>query len=243
MRIWLHHCLGNEEGWNAWSLDYLGFATWAPTRDEVLRRVPIKFVEYQEWLRQHQHVVQPTTQLLTNEYLAEQIIIVEEVSGDEIVFTHDLGNASRSEIMLCSRLLDYSRNDLLDTVAGLPDSVLDWDPPYRQFASWARWRTIRQILQHIAVTEIAYYLPAIGYTGITAFDYGTDWLQQLAVTRAETKQFLHQLADAEDRARVTIGEEIWSVRKVLRRLVRHELLHLKSIKRILHDFNYNPQFQ
>lgn len=84
MRIWLHHCLGNEEGWNAWSLDYLGFATWAPTRDEVLRRVPIKFVEYQEWLRQHQHVVQPTTQLLTNEYLAEQIIIVKRYLGTRL---------------------------------------------------------------------------------------------------------------------------------------------------------------
>ena len=50
MRIWLHKWEGNAWGWSAWSLDDLGFATWAPSRTGVLDRVPRKFEEHGEWL-------------------------------------------------------------------------------------------------------------------------------------------------------------------------------------------------
>ena len=47
-------------------------------------------------------------------------------------------------------------------------------------------------------------------------------------------QFLTELQGEPDRARLSLAAgEAWSVRKVLRRLVRHELLHWKSIQRIL----------
>jgi len=59
----------------------------------------------------------------------------------------------------------------------------------------------------------------------------------LPAHREETVTFLRKLATSPDRARVNFGEgEAWSVRKVLRRLVWHELLHLKSIRRIGRDF-------
>lgn len=230
MRVWLHKWEGNESGWSAWCLDYLGFATWASSRDEVLRRIPGKFDEYRQWLKQHGSVIADTD--------AKEIMIIEEVSGNEVAFKHDLDSAQPVEISRCLALLQYSRQDLLASVRDLPDAVLDWNPPYRQFAEWAWWHTIRQILKHLAVTEIGYYLPKIGYTGPGATELvGDDWRQELLLSRRETERFLATLSADRDAARVTRADEVWSVRKVLRRVVWHEVLHWKSIERIIRAYD------
>lgn len=232
MRVWLQEVQwsGNDWGWEAWSLDHIGFATWAPTRGEVILRIPGKFEEYQQWLTRHGSV--------TIETAPNSVIIVEEISGDEVAFEHDLVPAEREEIFGCLKLLSFSRRDLLAAVTGLSESLLDWDPPYRHFAEWAGWRTIRQIVKHVAMCEVDYYLPAVGYSGSgKASLFNVDWREQLLSSRRETERFLVQLADSYDRARITSSKEVWSVRKVLRRLVRHELLHWKSIKRIVQDYD------
>ncbi|HHY33964.1 MAG TPA: hypothetical protein GX515_13270 [Firmicutes bacterium] len=97
MRVWLHECGGNEWGCNAWGLDHTGLATWVPTRDEVLLRVPGKFDEYQRWLARHGcNVV---------EAAPGDVTVVEEVSGNEVLFEHDLVPATSDEISECLRLL------------------------------------------------------------------------------------------------------------------------------------------
>jgi hypothetical protein len=104
---------------------------------------------------------------------------------------HDGEPATPQEIDLAIELLAASRRDLLATLDGATDALLDWNPPYRRFASWADWRTIRATLAHVANGETHYYTRSIGF-----------------------------------------GEEHWSVRKALRRMVSHEILHGKSIRRI-----------
>lgn len=155
-----------------------------------------------------------------------------------MAFEHDLAPAGTEEISRCLEVLRFSRQDLLDAVEGLPDPLLDWDPPYRQFEEWAWWRTIRQILKHVALTETGYYLPAIGYPGPSPSRVQNgDWKELLSYSRRETERYLVEVAASSDRARVTEAEEVWSVRKVLRRLVWHELLHWKSIKRIVKAYH------
>ncbi len=229
MRIWLHEWKGNEWGWSAWSLAHIGFATWAPTRDEVLGRAPGKLAEYLQWLTRHGSDI--------TEAVSTETIVVEEISGNEVAFVHDLAPAAPEEIARCQRFLEFSRQDVLDAVKDLPDALLDWDPPYQHYAEWARWRSIRQILTHIAATEVGYYLPVIGYSRSGPSELaGKHWREQLSYSRRETEQFLAELADSRDRARVTKADEVWSVRKVLRRLVWHDLLHWKSIKRIVREY-------
>jgi hypothetical protein len=230
MRVWLHEWTGDEWGWNAWSLDHLGFATWAPSRSEVLNRVPGKLMEYREWLVRH-GMQAPDVDM-------DKITIVEEISGNEVAFAYDLAPAAPDEITHCLELLKCSRQDLIEAVKDLPAAVLDWDPPYRWFPEWARWRTIRQILEHVASTEVGYYLPKVGYSGLTPNNLaGIPWSEQLRLSRAETEQFLVALSAVDDRERIAKNDAVWSVRKVLRRLVRHELLHWKSIRRIIRDYN------
>jgi hypothetical protein len=228
MRVWLHQSSGNETGWNAWCLDLLGFATWGPSEGDVLRRVPGKLDEHLKWLLRHE--VQHGDSSGGTE-------VVERVRGDEVLFGPDREPCSTAEIDLAIELLSASRSDLLATVSSLPQAALDWDPPYRAFADWASWRTIRQILVHIANTETHYYLRSIGYEPRRrpATPKG-GWEEPLRQHRDETVLFLRKLRHDPDRARVSLGEEQWSVRKVVRRLVRHELLHWKSIRRIGQEY-------
>jgi len=85
-------------------------------------------------------------------------------------------------------------------------------------------------LEHIARTEIGYYLPWIGYSQEGLLDEGEELLHR---SRAATLRFLERLESESDRLRfVERGGEAWSVRKVSRRLVWHERIHTKSIQRL-----------
>ncbi|MFQ5845536.1 MAG: hypothetical protein ACE5JG_11180, partial [Planctomycetota bacterium] len=68
-----------------------------------------------------------------------------------------------------------------------------------------------------------------------------DWRRFLPRSRDQTVAFLHSLKKGPDLARVGgAGGEPWSIRKVLRRLVRHELLHCKSVQRIVSAWRSPP---
>lgn len=230
--IWLHERTGNETGWLAWSLEHLGFATWAPTRAAVVARAPGKLREYVTWSSANGIPAAAATLPPV-----DVVTVVEHVAGDEIAFAHDRLPAASAEIRRCLALLRATRNDLLRAVDGLPDELLDFDPRYRRFAPWARWRTIREVMTHIAATEVGYYLPLIGYAGPAHDPLAAEpWRELLERGRAETVAFLETLVGSDDRLRLTDGaDETWSVRKVLRRLVWHERLHAKSIGRIVSE--------
>ncbi len=223
----------------AWDLRRLGFATWAPTRDAVIARVPERLLAYHAWLAGHGLDAGSDAGGFPPAAASAgagsgPVTIVETVSGNEVLFDHDRHPAAPAEIEHCLRLLSCSRSDLLATVAPMPDALLDWDPPYRNFLAWARWRTIRQVLGHIASTEVGYYLPSVGYYSADVGELSDlPWPEQLRRSRAQTVRFLEGLLeDGEDRLRLYEADEAWSVRKVLRRLVWHELAHLKSVRRI-----------
>jgi len=229
MRVWLQEMTGNETGWMAWCLDVHGFATWSSSEAQVLGKVPNKLMEHQVWLAKH-GLVSPKVE--------GDVRVVERVRGNEVLFSWDYAPCEAGEIDRTLGLLSASRDDLVQTVGGLPARALDWDPPYRSFADWATWRNVRAILAHIANCETHYYLPAINHeSSLPPASSGGDWMQFLPAHREETVTYLRKLATSPDRARVDFGEgDAWSVRKVLRRLVWHELLHLMSIRRIGRDF-------
>ena len=153
------------------------------------------------------------------------------------MFSRDAEPCGINELDLAIQLLSASREDLLATVSSLPSDALDWDPPYRSFADWATWRTVRAILAHVANTETHYYLRSIGHEPRSApAEAEGDWEKFLPQHRRETIRFLEGIRGAADGARVSRDGEEWSLRKVLRRLVRHELLHWKSIRRIDREY-------
>jgi hypothetical protein len=233
LRVWLHEGHDGEAGCEAWALDVLGFASWARSHEEVLAKLPGKLDEHARWCVRHGLPSPPV-----DAGRAGALEVVAHEKGDEILFEPDREPAAPEEIDLAIRLLAASRRDLLAALDGASDALLDWDPPYRRFASWADWRTIRATLAHVANGETHYYTRSIGFAcsskPATPHD---DWRVFLPRSRAEAVAFLGRVAASADRARVGSpdlgsGAEPWSVRKALRRMVRHEILHGKSIRRI-----------
>ena len=233
LRVWLHEGQDEEPGVEAWALEILGFATWAPSQAQVIAQLPAKLTEHLAWLRRHGH---------DGPGAPSNIDVVELVKGNEILFRPDREPATPAEIDRTICLLGCSRKDLLAELEDASDDLLEWDPPYQQFALWANWRTIRATLAHIANGETHYYLRNIGYrTPSAPATLEHDWRLFLRRSREEVVRFLEELESSPDLGRVSTSDhgfetEQWSVRKVLRRIVRHELLHWKSIRRIRHGY-------
>ena len=240
MQVWLVSGSDAEPGVQAWSLDHLGFATWGLTKKEVLERVPRKLDAHLQWVAEHQ--------LPSREVQDQRVEVVEEISGHEPLFGHDRKPATVGEIDLAMALLRASHSDLIGLLSNVLDAFLSWEPPYRRFADWADWRTVATTLAHMANAESHYYLAMIGYEAqrdtVTPED---DWQGYLPAVRSDTLESLALLRSSADRARVQThvrrgrrapdGEvEDWSVRKALRRIVSHDLLHTRSIQRIRREW-------
>lgn len=228
--IWILDGHDGEPGVEAWALAHLGFATWAPSRTELLAQLPAKFEAYCAW-RRRLGVSVPTP---------GEIEVVDDVHGNEFLFEPDRSSAEVEEIDLAIELLAASRKDLLEAIGAAPAQALDREPSYRRFAPWADWRTIRANLAHIANSEVHYYAANIDHQPeLPPAAPDGDWREFLPALRAEAIDFMRTLRTSSDRTRIRqrhFGEvEEWSVRKALRRMVRHELQHLSSIRRILAD--------
>jgi len=231
VRIWLHEGHDGEPGVEALGLDHLGFATWAESEDELRAKLPAKFAAYCNWRARHQLAVAAIDDA--------GLEVAGRLAGNEILFPPDREPAHPTEIELAIALLAASRADLMTLLEAAPDAALDWDPPYRRFAPWADWRSVRAILAHVANGETHYYLRNVGHEPVSSpADPRGDWRDFLPRSRSEAIGFLETMKRASDRSRIGrvdfgFGEEWWSLRKALRRMVSHELTHAKSIARIL----------
>ncbi|MCL6600319.1 MAG: DinB family protein [Alicyclobacillus macrosporangiidus] len=130
------------------------------------------------------------------------------------------------------KLLSFSRQDLLRLIDGVSDDVLDARLTQGK-------RTIREIVDHIAIAEWWYTtrLAADPSRARPWSEYGADVLSRLNEIR---NMFLHEfvpmLRRMSDRERQQVFEhrgERWTAKKVLRRAVWHELLHLKQLYRLV----------
>ena len=137
--------------------------------------------------------------------------------SDGHTFQPDYNPLMRNEAEQLIRWLEVSRDELLETVAALPEGALDWKPNPNIYS-------IREILTHIANSDW-WYVQRLR-------DWPEDMLERLAATRALLEDSLRHLPDAE-RGRVTrhYGED-WTPRKVARRSLEHEREHLAQIREI-----------
>ena len=230
----LHAGHDGESGVEAWAPDRLGFATWAADEAGVLAKLPERVREHTAWLARHGLPV-PTA--------PTGFEIVEHARGDEILFAADRRPAEPGEIDEAIAHLAATRAELIAVLDGASDALLDWDPPYAQFVPWADWRTIRANVAHVANGETHYYLKSVGHTPRLPPVAATagDWRSAIARIRVEAISFLEGLRNADDllrEARIDhgYGAEEWTLRKALRRMVRHEHVHTKSIRRIRRAF-------
>jgi predicted RNase H-like HicB family nuclease len=217
-------------GTGAFAPDYPGCWVFGRTPERALEKEQLIVREWFSWLRRHgEQVPEPgEIELEVAEMLRVDYNPV-EAGKPEPLFWSEIQPITPADLVRTLQLIRYSRADLLELVQGLDEGTLDWQPPGEP-------RTIRNCLQHIAYGE-PWYLSRLGIE--LPGEYPEDVFELLEYTRRIVVECLSDFPKekmagifqpAEDPSPVC---NLWTARKVLRRLVDHERLHTRYIERIL----------
>ena len=201
------------------------------TQQSALKRVRLAIFEWPEWLSSHGEAVPgigndgeaEITEMLRVDYNPA------EARKPEPLFWSEVAPVTREDIDWTICLMGHSRSDLMATIGEIGEDRLDWEPPGEP-------RTIRDCLMHIAHVEQWY---------ITRLN--TDWPDELPASPVEflgdsrrwaVERLNHLPASRmggvfQPRKHRSPVCNLWTARKVLRRLVDHERLHTKYIQRVL----------
>jgi predicted RNase H-like HicB family nuclease len=204
------------------------------TPERALEKAKIAIKEWFRWLERHGEKVPDEAREFDVE--VGEILRVGynpvEAGKPEPLFWSEVPPVNKRDIARTIRLLGYSRSDLLKLVSGISDEVLDWQPPGKP-------RTIRNTLKHIGFVEW-WYITRLDVELPTRLP--KDVFELLSHTRKMVVDYLRNFP-REKRSGVfqpkrDVGRKakicnLWTARKVLRRLVDHERLHTKYIENVL----------
>ncbi|HUF33934.1 MAG TPA: DinB family protein [Acidimicrobiales bacterium] len=160
---------------------------------------------------------------------------------DEGAFDFERAPATAAERQRTLELYRWAREDLVRLLETATDTELDWVDDSRRLPDWAWWHTARQMAWHCAITESCYYLASVGVSRPPPFAELTTplpapstatLLDLLAVSQAHVERSIEHLPS--DLVVVT-NDEVWTTRKVLRRLAGHERAENDVTAALLHN--------
>ncbi|MFQ5837301.1 MAG: DinB family protein [Thermoplasmata archaeon] len=224
----------------------------APTLQEALQKAPSKVRGYLTWLQEHGEDV-------SRDWWDAPIEECEVVRGDWPVnlgdsvalFECDRGPMAEEEIQRNLRWMTYSWKDFLELLGHVPEDAWDWKPPGQR-------RSIRRIVHHVALVMV-WYVMKLRRKGV---DPPFHWPRGLSMWRAAREvekgdlspnrltelreacaHRLRNLRPQEMEGRVTYHRpggwtkrtepEAWTARKVFRRFLWHERLHMRTMVKML----------
>ncbi len=219
----------------AWVLGHPGAFADGPSPEAVLDILPAALENYIAWI--NQNTDQPWLALGDVEFLIEETWEVYSINEDyELVedgyevnawFLHDWKPLTEEDIQRGLLILQWSRELLMQIVAGLDAEMLDLHAPAE------RW-SIRGILSHVGGAEW-WYLNRLGLGGPRE-ELPGEVFERMQVSR----QMLQELLPGWEGLNKVVGidGEFWSPRKVLRRAVWHELDHANHILRLREESGF-----
>jgi predicted RNase H-like HicB family nuclease len=207
---------GTDGTYLAWVNDLPGCAVRGSSRADVLERLPAAIAEFLAWTG-------------TGDIPRVEIRVVDEVESaieadedTEVLVSSDRRPLTEEGWAETERCLARSRAELIALLERLTDDELAGKREGSE-------RSLREEIEHVAFVELMYAVWTFdrqSRQGLTEF---------LAWTRDVARERLSALARA-SAADLTWAEwggaprpEPWTARKAARRLVWHELLHLRSI--------------
>jgi predicted RNase H-like HicB family nuclease len=222
-------------GTGAFVPDCPGCWVFGRTPERALMKVRLAVAEWFEWMRKHGELV--PSGLREFEIEVAEVLRVNynpvEAGKPEPLFWSEVLPVTRKDIARTLRLMSYSRKDLLQLVSDLSDECLNWKPPNGP-------RTIKNCLRHIAYVE-PWYISRLD-VGLPR-SYPRNVFKMLDYTREIVVEFLENMPRNKMRGIYQPKKDpspicnLWTARKVLRRLVDHERLHTKYIEKTLRMFN------
>ena len=214
----------------AWALDFPGSFAYGPDESTALLGIPQAMLRYESWVAAHtaDSWIQlgdfdirlvDTWQVYNIDANYREIADGYEVNA---WFKDDWRPLSDEEISRGLKILSWCRMDLLAVVHNLSNQDLDAEYPHE------RW-SIRGILNHVANAEW-WYLDRLELTHESRQNLPDDVFTRLEFVRKETNQVLPGLVGSDQ----VIGKqgEFWSPRKLIRRVIWHELDHVDHIGKL-----------
>jgi len=218
---------GKYEGkYIAWALDYPGCFGYGLNEEEAIINFPNDFLAYQNWIN-----FKAGRDSWLKDLTDFDIHLIEsfknfETAENKVVcswFQEDGSPLNHQEIDRATKILNWTRKDLLDLWRMIPDVVM-----FQEFEG-ERW-TINEIFGHVANAEW-WYLDRLSLTDCGKDMLPIDPLERLAHVR---ENLIRVLPGLEKKHIVSELEgEIWSPRKIIRRACWHEKDHLVHIQKII----------
>lgn len=201
------------------------------TQERALIKVKTAIAEWLEWLRRHGERI-PAEMKDFDVELSEMMKVSYnpvKAGKPEPLFWSEVPPITKKDIARTLRLMEYSRQDLLKIVSDLDNDCLYWLPPNEP-------RTISNCLRHIAYVE-PWYITRLNVD--LQCKYPKHVFALLECTRKTVVDYLRNFPRENMRGIFQPSRDanstcnLWTARKVLRRLVDHERLHTKYIERVL----------
>jgi len=229
-----------EGGTGAFVPDYPGCWVFGRTPRSALRKVKVAVAEWFKWMKKHGERISSPTNF---EVEIAEILRVNynpvEAGKPEPLFWSETLPVSKKDVEKTIRLMKYSREDLLELVSDLDDECLKWRPKNKP-------RSIENCLRHIARVE-PWYITRLNVD--LPCKYPKNVFRMLNYTRKIVIDFLKDFPREKMHGIFQPKKDpspvcnLWTARKVLRRLVDHERLHIRYIEKLLQIYtkNRNPE--
>lgn len=222
---------GYENRSTAWALEHPGCYAYGPDGTSAVVAMGRAIPDYITWLEKHnsQPWFHPADVEIRLEEIWEDYTIDEDynrVGSDKWVlafFQNDWKPLGEVETEQGLQLYRWARADLMEIVSGLSAEELDAPRPGEE-------KTLRGILAHVAVINW-WLLDKLSLAGLRRDQLPKDVFERLEVVSTCTQQAIPQMLGLEK----VIGREgeLWSPRKLLRRVIWHERDHTGHIIKIL----------
>ena len=211
--------------------DCPGCWVFAKTKNKALKKARVAVVEWFERMKKHKERVPDLKGKLKIE-VAELLWVnynPVEAGKPEPLFWSEVLPVKKDDIKRTIQLSEYSRKDLLNAVSNLTGKQLSFKPTNEP-------RTIRNCLKHIAYVEW-WYVNRLNIEMPEKFPkdvFGLlNHIRELVVESleklpGEKMRGIHQPVKYKSPTC-----DLWTARKVLRRLVDHERLHTRYIQKVL----------
>jgi predicted RNase H-like HicB family nuclease len=219
------------EATDAFAPDYPGCWVYGKTKTDALQQVKNNVNEWFDWMKRHgdnfldshDNVEIEVAEMLRVDYDPS------EAGTPEPLFWSEVAPITKDDIVRTLRLMAYSRDDLLAVIKSLNDKQLDWQPPVKLLP-------IRDCLTHIARAEL-WYLTRLNepwpeeipesLTGLLEYSRG--------IVAEYLKNFPKRKMKGifQPRKYPSPVCNLWTARKVLRRIIDHERLHTRDIKKVV----------
>lgn len=211
----------NGKGFMGFLVDLPGAFVRGKGEEEALSKIRHEAKSYFDWLGILRPV--PTKWQVVQRHYCQ--LMVEDADG-EILLDADRGTLPEEEFQILAELVRYSAK----TFKTLYDSsaLKNWvdSPRIRKTFYGDCPKTIQEILDHVNATQHYYFSRTGLHPSVGEKDYSS--AREFYVKRIE------QLFRSSGNSRVYEADnELWTLKKILRRFVWHDRIHGKAILRIL----------